>query len=220
MYFPFVIAPSYTPATPGVGAMVNVLPSGEISVTLLNVEKLAGTVTPNPEIEPSFKITWKEFCDNVVWYLIIDPTFTPIKFFPALVTVFDPLMVSSVTPFGKPNFSRTQSAVNCENPVDAFCCTDLISSVEYALTDLIVLEKSIPLTINCSPTLKVPEVWLKLIVVEFPPAATTKPLAPLLFPFTKEVFGNSVFDTSEFKTRVVYVWISYKYKLKLVEAFL
>ena len=67
-------------------------------------------------------------------------------------------MVSSDTPFGKLNFSRTQSAVNCENPVDAFCCTDLISSVEYALTDLIVIEKSSPLTINCYPTLKVPEV--------------------------------------------------------------
>ena len=108
-------------------------------------------------------------------------------------------------PFGTLNLSSKQSAVKSTGSPDTavVCFTDLISSVEYVVTVLILLEKSRPLTINCSPTENVPEVCLKLIVEELPPAATAKPLAPLLFPFTNDVAGNSKLDTAEFKTRVV-----------------
>ena len=78
-----------------------------------------------------------------------------------------------------------------------------MSSVEYAVIVLIVLGKSKPLMINCSPTENVPEVCLRLIVSDAPPAATAYPLAPLLFPFTYDVAGNSALDIVEFKTRVV-----------------
>ena len=127
------------------------------------------------------------------------------KNFPGLTTVFPPLIVTWVTPFGSLNLSRKQSAVKfVESPDTAVVCfTDLMSSVEYAVTVLIVLGKSRPLIINCSPTENVPEVCLKLIVDDAPPAETAKPLAPLLFPFTNDVAGNSVLDIDVVKPRVV-----------------
>lgn len=82
---------------------------------------------------------------------------------------------------GSLNLSSKQSAVNVGYPDIPVCFTDLISSVEYAVTVLIVLGKSKPLMINCSPTENVPEVCLRLMVDDAPPAATAKPLAPLLF---------------------------------------
>ena len=144
----------------------------------------------------------------VVWYLIIVPIFILVKYFPGLFNVFDPLMVAWTTPFGNLNLSSKQSAVNVGYPDTPVWYTDLISSVEYAVTVPIVLGKSIPLIINCSPTENVPEVWLKVIVVDPPPAETAYPLAPLLLPFTNDVAGNSKFETEEFKTNAVYVWIS------------
>ena len=45
-----------------------------------------------------------------------------------------------------------------------------------------VLEKSTPLTVICSPLAKEPDVCLKLINVDPPPASTRYPLAPLLLP--------------------------------------
>ena len=49
-----------------------------------------------------------------------------------------------------------------------------------------------PLINNCSPTINDPEVCLKLIVEDPSPAETAYPLAPLLFPLTKDVAGNCV----------------------------
>ena len=136
-------------------------------------------------------------------YLIIDPTFIPVNNFPGLNRVFPPVIVPPIIPFGNLYLSRKQFAVNCENPVEALCFTDLMSSSEYEVAVLIVLGKSIPLIINCSPTENVPEVCLKLIVDDPDPAETANPLAPLLFPFTNDVAGNSALVTEVFKTRVV-----------------
>ena len=67
-------------------------------------------------------------------YLIIDPTFIPVNNFPGLNRVFPPVIVPPIIPFGNLNLSRKQFAVNCENPVEALCFTDLMSSSEYAVT--------------------------------------------------------------------------------------
>ena len=64
------------------------------------------------------------------------------------------------------------------------CFTDLIFWVLNANVDTTVLPESTPLTINCSPLAKLPEVCL---TKKRAPTllAVTNPVAPLLFPFTK-----------------------------------
>ena len=106
------------------------------------------------------------------------------------------LIAIPTTLFGNLNLSSKQSEVNAvDNPdIEIGCCTDLISSVEYVITDLIDLGKSNPLIINFSPTENVPEVCFNLIMEESPPATTANPLAPLLLPFTYDVAGNSVLE--------------------------
>ena len=191
--------------TPGTLVMVEIdtdVPSAEIATTLLNISVLVKTV-PNPTTSPSRRATDKEFWDIADVYLIIDPIFNPVKNFPGLNKVFPPVIVPPIIPFGNLNFLRKQFSVNCENPVEALCFTDLMSSSEYAVTVLIVLGKSNPLIISCYPTENVPEVCLKLIVDDADPAETANPLAPLLFPFTNDVAGNSALVIEVFKTRVV-----------------
>jgi hypothetical protein len=67
-----VTVPEYTPGTLGLmDAIVNDVPSAETAVTRLNVSSPV-----------------------VVAYPIIDPTFTPVKNFPGLTSVFPPLIVT------------------------------------------------------------------------------------------------------------------------------
>ena len=187
--------PLYIPETLDIGEIVNDVPVEDTAVTLLNVSLVL----------------------DVFWYLIIDPTFIPVKTFPGLLKVLL-VIAAPTTPLGSLNLSNKQFALKFAErfDIEVGWLTDLISSEEYDTTDLIDLGKSKPLIINCSPTENVPEVCLKFIVTEFPPAETENPLAPLLLPVTNDVAGNSVSEIAEFSVIDVYVWISYKYKSQLV----
>ena len=92
-----------------------------------------------------------------VWYLTISPTLTPENNLPALFKVFPPLIFPSVIPFENFLLLKTLSAVNTGNP-EAFCATDLISLVPYAVTAVATIDVSTPLIFSCSPLKNVPEV--------------------------------------------------------------
>ena len=121
-----------------------------------------------------------------LWYEIIVSVLIPENTFPAAVTVATPLRIAGIVicdmPLGILNLSRTESAVNNGKPLPDSCLTDLIFWVPYSTNSAIVLEKSTPLTVICSPLAKEPDVPLKLMNVDPPPASTRYPLAPLLFP--------------------------------------
>ena len=137
-------------------------------------------------------------------YLIIVSVFIPVNTLPGLTNVVPLVIFAITTVFGNENFSSVQFAVNVGYPLIPVCLTDLISWVPKEFTLVIVLGKSIPLIINCSPTENVPEVWLKVIVVDpLPPGETAYPLAPLLLPFTNDVMGNCAFVMEWFKISVV-----------------
>ena len=55
----------------------------------------------------------------------------------------------------------------------------------------------------CSPLAKVPEVWVKDIIVELPPAPTAYPLAPLFFPLMYDPSLISVSELSVFNPTLV-----------------
>ena len=117
--------------------------------------------------------------------LIMSFILTPENNFPGLVTVV-PLTLTSEIPLE--NFLEVNTALALKlswwPDIDAVCWTDLSWSIVFWVKLAIVNAVSIPLTISFSPVTKVPEVWLRSKVVEEEPE-TTKPLAPLLFPFIK-----------------------------------
>ena len=207
--FPDPVAnfPSYTLVTAAptlIGLNSIDSPSAATDETLLNVSVL------NPGL----------------WYEIIVSVLIPLKTFPVAVTVATPLVPKFPSngidiwsmPLGILNFSRTESAVNCGKPPPAACLTDLIFWVPYSTNSLIVLGKSTPLTVICSPLAKEPDVPLKLMNSVPPPASTRYPLAPLLLPLMYDPSGMSVASTSLFKVILVYVWTSYNLKSYFVAA--
>ena len=126
---------------------------------------------------------------------------TPENNFPGLVT--DPeAILTSVIPLENFLGLRTASASKSGNPVTPDCLTVLIWSVVFWVNSLTVNAVSIPLIISFSPVAKVPEVWLRFNDDAEAPR-TTKPLAPLLFPFIKEEVGISVAVTLLLKTTFV-----------------
>ena len=76
--------------------------------------------------------------------------------------------------------------------------------VLYAVATLIVLGTSLDPSISiCSPLWKVPDVWTTLTEVEFPPAPTANPFAPLFFPLIRDPSLTSELLTAWFKVMLV-----------------
>ena len=180
-----MVNPSYTPLTPPILAIVSVVKSEETDTTLLYF-KLVPSIT-----------------------LIVSFGLTPENNFPGLVT-WVPVTLTSVIPLGNFLGIRTASAVKSGKSgtlADPVCSTFLIWSIVFWVNSSIVNAVSIPLTISFSPITKVPEVWLRAKFLPGAPLArTTKPLAPLLFPFINVDVVKSVVST--FKVITVWVWIS------------
>ena len=129
-------------------------------------------------------------------YLIISPTFKPL--ITGDVPVITPLVaiwIWSATP--KPViavFCKTRSPPkSAAYPVIELVSwyTDFTSLILFIFNDFIDLTiDSSPFIIICSPLTNVPDVCVSLTAVVLFTFVSTKPVAPLLLPFTKDAAGH------------------------------
>ena len=70
----------------------------------------------------------------------------------------------------------------------------------------------------CSPDIKVPDVWVSVTAVVLLTVVWTNPVAPLLFPFTKEDAGHSRGLSAVLIVKLTKVCTSNTYKSCSVEA--
>ena len=127
--------------------------------------------------------------------IIISFTFKEPNVLPAHVNTLDPLMLtSSPSPSSFITFGCNTKSPEKSAPLMNVSSwwTDITSSRPFLSTVVIDLVNELsPFILICSPSINVPDTCSKSWLVPPPPAILLNPVAPLLFPLTKDAAGHS-----------------------------
>ena len=152
-------------------------------------------------------------------YLIMSPTLRLDMIF-AFGLVITPVLVAICTWSATPNpfnwvFWRTTSPIKSTSisllRVLESWYTDFTSRIPWTSTLWIdLINDWSPFIMICSPVINVPDVWISLTAVELLTFDSTKPVAPLLAPLTKDPAEHWIGLSAVLTTRSVNVWTSNK----------